>query len=431
MLPDAAPKPQVSERSVDMKPRRGPPPPIWQCRAVLHTTMTTNPQQSTGNPLLNLLDLVPSPLLLFSPDGRVAFTNRAAKTMACRPALSLPGDPNVRQMVSVIAKNGVLMNRDLEVEVNSDEGIETLRCECAPKPIAGLVAMAVSLAPKAKQADQNGSADKASGDDRPERLTLQQIMQLLKDDLMVPISSALEASVKSQAAPTPEWQSRISGLKEKLERTADMINVFGEDVLIGEDRMLMPKLVREICTQLAPQAAERNARFIIEGEKDDLPPVYGSEKLIRRALRECLQNALDHARTAVDKSDVASAVHIAFRASGQHLLISVRNLGALSSAAFDKHSATLFRPQAVTGIAPDQASDKEVLRIGLPLTQRILQLHGGRLRVEEAEDEVDVRLELPTGAPFRNTQHLDLLQAQIYAEDLSRLMARSRKRSNA
>jgi len=39
-------------------------------------------------------------------------------------------------------------------------------------------------------------------------------------------------------------------------------------------------------------------------------------------------------------------------------------------------------------------------------------------------------LELPTGAPLRNTQHLDLLQAQIYAEDLSKLMARSRKRSS-
>ena len=55
----------------------------------------------------------------------------------------------------------------------------------------------------------------------------------------------------------------------------------------------------------------------------------------------------------------------------------------------------------------------------------------GRLRIEEdVAGELDVMLELPTGAPLRNTQHLDLLQAQIYAEDLSKLMARSRKRSS-
>ena len=31
----------------------------------------------------------------------------------------------------------------------------------------------------------------------------------------------------------------------------------------------------------------------------------------------------------------------------------------------------------------------------------------------------------------RNTQQLDLLQAQIYAEDLSKLLARTRQRSTA
>jgi hypothetical protein len=70
------------------------------------------------------------------------------------------------------------------------------------------------------------------------------------------------------------------------------------------------------------------------------------------------------------------------------------------------------------------------MQIGLPLTHRILQLHGGRLRIEDdAADGLTVKLEMPTGAPLRNTNHLDMLQAQIYAEDLSKLMARTRQRS--
>jgi hypothetical protein len=71
-----------------------------------------------------------------------------------------------------------------------------------------------------------------------------------------------------------------------------------------------------------------------------------------------------------------------------------------------------------------------VLQIGLPLAHRILQLHGGALRIEDDRGEgLAVMLELPTGAPLRNTRQLDLLQAQIYAEDLSTLMARTRARS--
>jgi hypothetical protein len=66
------------------------------------------------------------------------------------------------------------------------------------------------------------------------------------------------------------------------------------------------------------------------------------------------------------------------------------------------------------------------------LTHRILQLHGGQLRIDgEPGEGLTLMLELPTGAPLRNTHHLDLLQAQIYAEDLSKLMARSRARSTA
>ncbi|GAA6140217.1 ATP-binding protein [Hydrogenophaga sp. 5NK40-0174] len=406
--------------------------------------MTTNPQQASSNPLLNLLDLVPSPLLLFSPDGRVAFSNKAAKTMACRPALSLPGDPNVRQMVQTIAKGNVLMQREITVEVNSDTGIEKLNCECAPKPIAGLVAMSVLPAPQDGDADSHGTEESAStaanGQGVPERLSLQQIMHLLRDDLMEPITEVVTAvgGEGSDIDPgkLPAIQASIQSLVDRLSRTADMIDVFGEDVLIGDERLVVPDLARQTCQALSRQAGEQNVRFMFEGESPDLPPVYGSKKLMLRALRESLQNALDHAHTAVTNRQEASAVRIAFSSSGQHLQINIRNLGSLSSAAIERHASTLFRPERPAagtkeGDKEQEVSEKGRMRIGLPLTQRILQLHGGRLRAKEVGGEIDVALELPTGAPWRNNQHLDLLQAQIYAEDLSRLMARSRKRSAA
>ena len=105
----------------------------------------------------------------------------------------------------------------------------------------------------------------------------------------------------------------------------------------------------------------------------------------------------------------------------------MHSLGAVTAAVLNRHAATLFR--ANPGLPA--SGSQQGLRIGLPLAQRILQLHGGHLRVDDDDGELAVRLEVPTGAPMRNTHHLDLLQAQIYAEDLSKLMARSRKPSRS
>lgn len=381
--------------------------------------MQATPSTAPGsNPLLTLLDFVASPILLFNAEGQVVFSNQAAKQMSCRPALLLGSDPNVRGLVRDIATGKIVLHLDMRVDALSDNGVARLQCRCAPRPIAGLVAMAVAeIAPE---------PDDTTEQDSPvavQRLSLQQIMELIKGDLVPPIQQVL-------AQPAPPEQTALAEsvrhLNERLERLSDLVNVFGEDVLIGDERMLAPALVREIAQELAPLAQSKRVSFVIEGDREDLPPVYGSRRLMHRALHECLHNAVQHAREGVQTSE-SVAVGISFRAAGQHLLVNIHNIGVLSAAALTHHAAAIFRP--ATDKSGKAAAEPDRLRIGLPLTQRILQLHGGRLRIEQdASNELDVMLELPTGAPLRNTQQLDLLQAQIYAEDLSKLMARTRQR---
>jgi two-component sensor histidine kinase len=381
--------------------------------------MQATPSTAPGsNPLLTLLDFVASPILLFNAEGQVVFSNQAAKQMSCRPALLLGSDPNVRGLVRDIATGKIVLHLDMRVDALSDNGVARLQCRCAPRPIAGLVAMAVAeIAPE---------PDDTTEQDSPvavQRLSLQQIMELIKGDLVPPIQQVL-----AQPAPPeqPALAESVRHLNERLERLSDLVNVFGEDVLIGDERMLAPALVREIAQELAPLAQSKRVSFVIEGDREDLPPVYGSRRLMHRALHECLHNAVQHAREGVQTSE-SVAVGISFRAAGQHLLVNIHNIGVLSAAALTHHAAAIFRP--ATDKSGKAAAEPDRLRIGLPLTQRILQLHGGRLRIEQdASNELDVMLELPTGAPLRNTQQLDLLQAQIYAEDLSKLMARTRQR---
>lgn len=382
--------------------------------------MPSHPAPSP-NPLLALLDFVASPLLLFSPEGQVVFTNQAAKAMRCRPHLLLGSDPDVKALVRDVAAGRTLSSLELRVEALSDDGVARLVCRCAPKAVAGLVPVAVSLAEVDPLEPEPGPAT----EDR-QRLSLQQIMELLKAELLPPIQ---QVTGLLEPSSNPALAQSVRHLQDRLERMVDLVNVFGEDVLIGEDRMLMGDLVRGIAQELAPLAAELSVSFVIEGERDDLPPVYGSQRLMRRALFECLHNAVKHARQGVQSRETV-AVGIRFRASGHHLLVSIHHLGVLSAAALSRHASSLFRP--ATGTDAAVSDTPESLQIGLPLTQRILQLHGGRLRIEQdAANGLEVMLELPTGAPLRNTHHLDMLQAQIYAEDLSKLMARSRKRSPA
>jgi nitrogen-specific signal transduction histidine kinase len=381
--------------------------------------MQATPSTAPGsNPLLTLLDFVASPILLFNAEGQVVFSNQAAKQMSCRPALLLGSDPNVRGLVRDIATGKTVLHLDMRVDALSDNGVARLQCRCTPRPIAGLVAMAV--AEVAPEADDTAEPDTPVA---AQRLSLQQIMELIKGDLAPPIQQVLAQPLPLEQ---PALAESVRHLNERLERLSDLVNVFGEDVLIGDERMLAPALVREIAQELAPLAQSKRVSFVIEGDREDLPPVYGSRRLMHRALHECLHNAVQHAREGVQTSE-SVAVGISFRAAGQHLLVNIHNIGVLSAAALTHHAAAIFRP--ATDKSGKAAAEPDRLRIGLPLTQRILQLHGGRLRIEQdASNELDVMLELPTGAPLRNTQQLDLLQAQIYAEDLSKLMARTRQR---
>lgn len=378
--------------------------------------------QATGShPLLALLDMIGTPMMLFGPEGQVVFANQAARQLPTRPSLVLPGDPRIRQQVRQVVLNQVSTPVTLRVQVHADQGVSDIDCAFPPRPIAGLAVMLIT--PVA--ATPAGSGTGSSEPPVPDRLGLPQIMQLLRSEIVPPMQSVLARA--HEAASDPRGLADgVRHLSDRLSRLVDLVDVFGDDTLIGDDRVLMPDLLRAVGTELIPLTRARGVSLLIEDQQGELPPVYGSRRLLHRAVHECLHNAIEHAREGVADSQPV-AVRVGFAVTGQHLQMVVRSLGAVTAAVLNRHAATLFRP--TPGLPA--AGAQQGLRIGLPLAQRILQLHGGHLRVDDDDGELAVRLELPTGAPQRNTHHLDLLQAQIYAEDLSKLMARSRQRSRS
>ncbi|WP_302172988.1 sensor histidine kinase KdpD [uncultured Hydrogenophaga sp.] len=376
---------------------------------------------SGSHPLLALLDMIGSPMVLFGPEGQVVFANQAARRLPSRPALVLPSDPRIRQQVRQVIQLQVDEPVTLRVQVHADQGVSELDCAFPARPVANLAVMLITPVEASEGTGSGSGGDSAL----PDRLSLPQIMQLLRSEIVPPMQAVMARA--HEAASDPRGLADgVQHLSDRLTRLIDLVDVFGDDALIGEDRVLMPEMLKAVCTELVPLTRARGVSVLIEDHQDQLPPVYGSQRLLHRAVHECLHNAIEHARGGVADSQPV-AVRVAFAVSGQHLQLAVHSLGAVTAAVLNRHAATLFR--ANPGLPA--SGSQQGLRIGLPLAQRILQLHGGHLRVDDDDGELAVRLEVPTGAPMRNTHHLDLLQAQIYAEDLSKLMARSRKPSRS
>ncbi|MDV7397111.1 ATP-binding protein, partial [Arthrospira platensis SPKY1] len=64
------------------------------------------------------------------------------------------------------------------------------------------------------------------------------------------------------------------------------------------------------------------------------------------------------------------------------------------------------------------------LGLGLPLARKVVELHGGRLVLEQELDGfVTCIIELPAGTSPLPSQDMNVAQAQRYANDLVRLLS--------
>lgn len=146
------------------------------------------------------------------------------------------------------------------------------------------------------------------------------------------------------------------------------------------------------------RARQVHAHLKVHGDPESLGAVYGHGPWLHRMLRECFESAVHgapaRARLAID-----------YRQSGPRALIEL------------SHSQAFASPHD---------------RLRLSLCQRIAAWHGGELRLECDDGQRDWLIDLPTGAPFHaEAASIELDQARRFAQDLSALQARARRRLDA
>lgn len=353
-----------------------------------------------------LFDAMPAPLLTFAVSGLVTYANPAAKQHPGRPVDTMSGNPVIKSLVAAATLGKVKLPYTAKIELADGHRIEG---SFMSGP-AGLDIAFVGMS------DTIGAASIGPS---PGHMKLQHIMELLRDELTPPMN-LLQRQLQTLPSGSGHTgvELAVQALGQRLMRLADLIEVFGNEVLDLNDRIEPVALMRELCKQLSDRADKMGVQLEIIEPKQTLPPIYGNRKLLNRAFHECLENALIHSRKEISTGQQL-AVEIRFTLSGEHVLLSVRNRGVSQVKVGGQDALRPF-------VAPGGA--EAVPRLGLPVLQRIVSLHGGQLRMGSVdEDTVQVLMEFPTGAPMRGQSNLDITQAQRYAKDLAALMSRRKK----
>jgi K+-sensing histidine kinase KdpD len=208
--------------------------------------------------------------------------------------------------------------------------------------------------------------------------------------------------------------AKANELSEELTKLHDLATVLGHGAIQGDDRIEFRELVKQAQANVAVLATQRGVTFSLVGFESELPTVYGNQALLHRALCEYLEHSIRGAQRG-------GLIGLAVEAAGTQLILHARNQGSSHAA----QSAFL-----ASGMDDDQLS---VARpgIGLAIAQRIVEQHGGAVRVEDDMDGIDFVMEIPAGAPIKHDAQMSVEQAQHYAFNVSELLARSLAKGQA
>lgn len=361
--------------------------------------------------LPEFLDELDNGVMLAGTDGRIRFANRAAKRISgIEPGKELPWAA-ARRNLEALAKGYAKPPVRLEVE-DGDRDADRISLVLADGLSANTYTILMRNESDA-QAYRNITAN---------------LYEFLRTELREPVNDLSQAvTLVMQALPRHVQDSGLaerlgeamaSGteLRMRLDKLVTLADAFSRDRLHADERIPVGELLEAAWNEVYPLAERGDVKVSRVGVDDELPPIYGSLAWLQRALAELLENAIRH---SARKSHVEIEAH----QTSQYVVVTVRNHG---QSPIRMRPGRVFLPFASSLANPArEPGRKPGLGVGLAVAHRILELHGGNLRLGDADDEsIAFVMELPTGAPKAQNETLELAQAQRYALDMAALIAR-------
>ena len=367
------------------------------------------------NSVIGLFNVMSTPLLTFAVNGKVTYANRAAKIHATNPVEKLNGHPVLRSVIAEIFTQKIKLPHGEHIKL----GDSTLSCRFMQGMTGQDVACIVS-----------GVSGEMAQIDRIAKL--EDVLETLRMDLMAPMSKLTsqlrtlnEAERGRNDDTEPPAITAINQLYERMKHLFELVSVFGDNVAGAFDRIDVLQALNLVIAEMMPNAIRTKVDFDLIYPDYTLPPMYGSPVMIRRAIHESVENAIKEARKEVDaKAEVV--VQIKLMLQGQYIMLFVKSKGAKIAEAKEKIELKKLRTLNLMKSDDEAFKFKQVAKLGLPLVQRIVELHSGNMRRQNADgDAVELMIELPTGEPNRGGfAEIIKEQIKIYADELTKLKAR-------
>lgn len=184
------------------------------------------------------------------------------------------------------------------------------------------------------------------------------------------------ARMKMALTMLPEpGNAQGAALQSEIDRNIRELDALVEEVLLASRLEARPEVQREPVDVLA-LAAEEAAHVggLLEGVADDVPTVLvGDERLLRRALRNLLENARRYGGDAPPNLQIARVEHV----DGVRVELRVCDRGTgVPEAQRERIFEPFYR-------MPGHAEREGGVGLGLSLVRQIAQLHGGQVRCNE------------------------------------------------
>lgn len=351
-----------------------------------------------------LFDQVKSGVVWVQRDGEVRYANKAAVQLTPlilgQPLL----DPVAQRTVLAAARGMLKLPFAFEL-TTQEQHPDTIRAAVIAAPVGQDLMLVLNNV----------------SEERWYSRALENLVGYIEAEMARPIevlAQKLPRTAQLVQQRTSDLQSLIneaSVLSLRLGKLRDLVSVFGQSAMVCDERIMLPELIAAAVNEVLPLAEGRSITLAMAPSDAELPAIYGSLHWLRKATAEYLEQSIRSAQRG-------SLLELSIQSVGTRVLMRARNQGLFVSG-HDRRNA--FAPFGVGDTVHPSDSRKGV---GLALAQRILALHGGAVRIDDEFDSVDFVMELPAGAPSTQDAQISVAQAQRYAQDMSKLLARSMAR---
>jgi hypothetical protein len=385
-----------------------------------------------ANSVMALLNMMQTPLLTFAVTGHVAFSNEAAKNHTGKPVETLNEHPVIKRLIADATLGKIKLPYSSDIQLNDGE---IFGAKFMPGPAGLDVACIIT--------HYSGEAGAAS-----RNLNLDSILGMLKYELVPPahdLAKLIEPLARFDDEREPNLlELSVEDALRKLERFEDIIFIYGDEPKLVFERAQPELEIGRVVRTITHKAEKANMTIDVQYPAEKMPMVNVSRRLFQKAVWECLDNAILHAKDPENPKAVLS-VDLSLKMSGEYMLITICNKGPSVKKIDQKTTVKPFAlPMLQTegwgqedGLLVFERSEEKAKnlapeedvpnKLGLSFVQQVVKLHGGRIRLNNLENHiVQLMLEIPIGEASVAEAQVSIKQAHAYAKELAKLK-RSRK----